>query len=302
MWRVSTCMLAVLWAALAAAQAEVNVKNDDTHVTVASGSRELFRYKYAGVPFKPYVPELRTPGGVNVLLDAPHDHLHHHGLMFALAVDGVDFWSELDTCGRQVRRRFEAGVAGGLIENLAWVTPDGKELLRERRQVAAAIDSGTDATVLTWRSRLDVPPGKGQVALSGSHYFGLGMRFVEAMNGNGEFLTSTGEAGEIVRGEERNVPADWCAYVSSIDGRPVTAAMFSAPANPRHPAVWFTMPVPFAYLSATLNLHNEPITLKEGESLDVCYGVALWDGRQDAAAIQGGYARWLAATGTAARK
>lgn len=293
MWRVSIGMLAVLWAALAAAEAEVNVKNDDTHVTIASGDRELIRYKFAGVPFKPYVQELRTPGGINVLLDAPHDHLHHHGLMFALAVDGVDFWSELDACGRQIHRAFEAGAAGGLVENLDWVTPEGKELLHEQRQVTAGIDSDTGATMLTWRARLDVPPDKGQVALSGDHYFGLGLRFVEAMNGNGKFLTSTGEAGEVVRGEERNVPADWCAYASAIDGKDVTVAMFSARANPRHPAVWFTMPVPFAYLSATLNLHKEPMTLEAGAPLEVCYGVALWDGRQNQEAIQGAYGRWL---------
>ena len=63
-------------------------------------------YRYGDVPFKPYVKELFTMGGLNVLLDAPHDHLHHHGLMFAVAVDGVNFWEESPRAGRQKHVRF----------------------------------------------------------------------------------------------------------------------------------------------------------------------------------------------------
>ncbi len=43
---------------------------------------------------KPYVDQLLSPAGVQVLRDSPSDHKHHHGLMYALEVDKVNFWEE----------------------------------------------------------------------------------------------------------------------------------------------------------------------------------------------------------------
>ena len=64
-------------------------------------------YKHDQVPFKPYLRELYTPKGVNVLRNAPPDHQHHHALMFAVAADGVNFWEEAAGAGRQVEQRFD---------------------------------------------------------------------------------------------------------------------------------------------------------------------------------------------------
>ncbi|MHC4656117.1 MAG: DUF6807 family protein, partial [Planctomycetota bacterium] len=58
------------------------------------------------VPFKPYVQQLFSPAGVNILRDAPADHLHHHALMFAVKVNGVNFWEETPTAGKQLHKFF----------------------------------------------------------------------------------------------------------------------------------------------------------------------------------------------------
>ena len=59
----------------------------------------LFVYAFAANQFKPYVRELYTLRGENVLRDAPPDHLHHHGLMYAIRLNGVNFWEERDSPG-----------------------------------------------------------------------------------------------------------------------------------------------------------------------------------------------------------
>ena len=41
--------------------------------------------------FKPYVRELYSLNGVNLLRDAPADHLHHHGLMYTIRVNDLNF-------------------------------------------------------------------------------------------------------------------------------------------------------------------------------------------------------------------
>ena len=84
----------------------------------------------------------------------------------------------------------------------------------------------------------------------------------------------------------------WCAYTAMADGKPVTAVLFEGPGNPR-PVLWFTMAKPFAYLSATLNLHREPLVVEAGKPLTLTYGVAVWDGKVKAEEIEKLYARWL---------
>ena len=60
------------------------------------------------------------------------------------------------------------------------------------------------------------------------------------------------------------------------------------------------MAQPFAYLSATLNTAKEPIAVKAGKPLDLCYGVALWDDEVDRATVEKLYQRWLVLSVTSA--
>jgi hypothetical protein len=258
---------------------------DANSLFVNAGVVEIAEYRYGDVPFKPYIKELFTPSGLNVLLDAPHDHLHHHGLMFAVAVDGVDFWAETPTAGRQEHRRFAqlmedtSGQVPGVVflERLDWISPNGEKLLAEQRSIAVTRPIDPGGTMLIWASQLAAPTGKKSVTLTGSHYFGLGLRFIRAMDARGTFRNADNKPGTVYRGQERLVRSNWCAYTAHVDGDDVTVAMFGHPDNPRHPTTWFTMAKPFAYLSATLGLHEEPLEIVEGSPVTLRYAVMLWD-------------------------
>jgi hypothetical protein len=139
---------------------------------------------------------------------------------------------------------------------------------------------------------LATPPGRASVSLSGAHYHGLGMRFIDAMNAVGQFRNSEGTAGEIFRGEERLTPAAWCSYTAEVNRQLLTVAMFGRPENARSPTIWFTMAKPFAYLSATLNLHKEFLTLNEGKPCRLRYLVAIWDGNANEVQINSLYQWW----------
>jgi hypothetical protein len=146
--------------------------------------------------------------------------------------------------------------------------------------------------MLMWESRLAVPTGKETVTLTGSHYFGLGLRFIRAMDAKGAFRNAGDKPGSVFRGEERLVRSDWCAYTAQADGEDVTVAMFGHPDNPRHPTTWFTMAKPFAYLSATLGLHEKPLEIAEGRLLRLRYAVVLWDRRVEPEEIDRLYLQW----------
>ncbi len=277
------------------------IRTDRQRVSVAAEGQPVLVYRFGDVPAKPYVQELYTPGGINLLRDAPKDHLHHHGLMLGVSVDGISFWHEGAGTGRQRHEGFETQRAetrngrGRAVfgQSLQWLTPQSDEpLLSERRTVDVFRAAAVSATLLTWETRLTAPEGRKRV-LGGAHYYGLGMRFVEAMDRDGQMLNATGREGESVRGSERLVDARWVAYTAAVEGKPVTAALFDHPDNPRHPARMFTMKAPFAYLSATMNVGEEPLAIEPGQALHLRYGVAVCDGHLEAKQVEQLYQQWL---------
>ncbi len=279
-----------------ASDQSLQLTTDANSVWILDGKAPILQYRYNDVPFKPYMRELYTPKGVNFLLDAPSDHLHHHALMYAVAVDGVNFWEETPGSGYQVHDKLDnvrVYSRGGATyaefgEKVRWMpSRDGPSSVLENRQVRVCRIPSVNATIVTWRSALGAPQ---DVTLSGSHYFGLGLRFVRSMDGS-EFFNADGKEGTVFRGEERLVQSNWCAYMAAVDGKPVTVAMFGHPANPR-PTTWFTMAKPFAYLSATLNLHAEPLVVHAGKTFGVQYAVAAWDGKVGPEQIDAVY-RWF---------
>ena len=148
-------------------------------------------------------------------------------------------------------------------QTINWVNTQSEVLAVESREITAHLGAIESASLLTWATTLTPTEAKPEVELWGRHYFGLGMRFVESMDTGATFVTPSHEAGTTVRGSEKLTRATWCAVHGKADGKPVTIAMFDAPDNPRHPATWFTMNVPFAYLSATLDLDQDVGLSKE---------------------------------------
>lgn len=289
-------------ASSAFAQNPLRITRGADTLSICEGDRVLACYRYDNVPFKPCVQQLFSPQGVNILRDSPADHKHHHALMFAVAVDGLNFWEEQKEPGSEVHRSFSDVKIGDsndaprnrFTEQLDWINPRSKELLlKEDRTIKIQRIRGVDVTLLSWQSSLSVPPGKDSVVLSGSHYFGLGMRFVESMDKDGQFRNSEGKTGEIVRGDERLTPANWCAYSAEANGKLVTVAMFGHPQNVRGPTSWFTMTKPFAYLSATMNLHKQPLKVASDKPLVLRYAVALWDGAVPDEQIDRVYRQWV---------
>jgi len=280
----------------------LQIQQDATSVIVTDGQQLILKYRYGDAPFKPYIKELCTPSGVQVLRDSPSDHVHHRGLMYGIFANGIDFWSETPQCGKQVNVGLEAigsepkdGVAGCRITQcLRWLPPQAERpLLVERRLLQVHCGGDLKATLLTWRTELQPGEGVDGVKLTGNHYDGLGIRFIQSMDQVGQFQYASGTAGEIVRGTERVTADKWAAYTAPADGKTVTVAIFDDPPNARHPAGMFTMLQPFSYLSATSNIWKTPLDLAQGQSLALRYGVAVWDGEVGQEQIETLYQRWL---------
>ncbi len=281
---------------------DYRIQSENMTVVLYFNDRKLLLYTWVDTLFKPYVKELFTPAGLNVLLDSPNDHKHHHGLMLAYKVDGINYWEETENSGRQKSLEISeiysssestSGEAG-FSTTIHWIDPkDGAIVLKENRTIRGAFCPRLEANLFDWQSRILISDSKSRVQLAGAHYNGLGLRFVRSMDNAGRFVTAENKKGEIFRGQERLIPDRWCVYLSQVGNKKVTIAMFAAPGNPRGLTTWFTMKEPFAYLSATMRLHENPMTLLTGEILLLRYGVALWDGHMDTRQIEEAYQYWI---------
>jgi hypothetical protein len=277
--------------------AGLSVADDGTSLTVRHHQAVVIRYRYGAKLFKPYVAELRLPDGRNLLRDSPADHIHHHALMFAWNVDGVEFWGEAGQVGRQVHRAFKGLKPGAtsdravIVESLDWVGPDGKTvLLREHRTITTYADSTPADRLIAWQSDLVGADPKRDVTITGRSYLGLGARFRVPMDRGARFATAKGQTDvKRVNGSK----ARWCAITGNVEpDKPITFAMLDDPKNPRHPAKWFAMNKPFAYLSATIGLEGKPFVLKAGQHLVVRYGVAAWARPAGPERVEHAYRAW----------
>ncbi len=260
---------------------------------VKSGSQPLCAYTFAPEQIKPYVRELAPLGGENILRDSPFDHKHHHGLMFAIKVNGVNFWEETPGCGHQkpvgrpttmmgadrirhlqavmIRQRFDwVTEADARLEN-----SEPAALLIVDRSLSLALDESTPEVALIWQSEFKVGQSVTEVELGGANYFGLGMRFRQDLDP----LATHWIAGNHpdVTGTKLNVtPGAWGAVTFDVPGKPATVAIFPSPRNPGGETHFFSMKRPFAYLSATAGLDRKPLKFKASDTFKFEYVVAIY--------------------------
>ncbi len=276
--------------------------------TVFRGDKKLLVYRSDPRQFKPYVKELCTIRGDNLLRDAPADHLHHHGLMYAVRVNGVNFWEEISGSGVEKpvetpQPELGAGTDGlpqvTIRQTLHWLAapdaflPDSPKwaFLIERRTLVLAVNESKDEVTLRWKSQFEVGGKTNTIILAGSSYFGLGARFLEELDPIAAHVNSEGSP-DLTGTRQDVAPHDWCAVVFDRPTAPATFALFGHPANTRGQATFFTMKRPFAYLSATQRLDQEPLIYHAGDKFQVEYLVTLYPAVKSPAFLSARAADW----------
>jgi hypothetical protein len=270
--------------------------------------QKILVYAFATNQFKPYVRELYNLRGENVTRDAPPDHLHHHGLMYAVYVNGINFWEERGTPGveRQVRRSFETATMEfnglpmatftGLIQ---WLSPSNQPtsdpaaaaVLNERRRLTVTVDDKNQEVALRWDSEFQVGPNTGKVSIHGPNYNGLGMRLPESFNHVAKFQNSA-DLPYTGKNTQNVIPARWTSVSGQMDGRDVMLVMFGLPTNARGDTAFYTMLDPFTYLSATQALDKQPLEYAAGDKFSLSYLLTVYSANKTREFIQSRCERW----------
>ena len=275
---------------------------------VRLGERRLLVYSFATNQFKPYVRELWSLQGANVLRDAPADHLHHHGLMYAIRPNGVNFWEERDQPGvekpirfldRQAGRDAQGRPKASFTQLIDWVASSNRwaadsesmALLVERRTITLTVDEPSGEVAVRWQGRFQAGHGADRVKLQGSVYNGLGLRLPQSFDLVAHHFNSESTPG---LGTQKSdiTPARWSAVTHEIQGRDHTLVLMGQPAN-AGVTHFFTMLKPFTYLSVTQNLEKAPLEYNRGDPFELDYLLLVYPDKRPAEQIEARHGRWL---------
>ena len=283
----------------------VNKKQGELEIQYRN--QRLLVYAFSPGQFKPYVRELYTLHGENVLRDAPSDHLHHHGLMYAVKVNGENFWEEADKPGveksinlfeHKIGKSATGQPQAEFTQLIHWLTftnrnvvdSDRAALMIETRRLTLTVDETNQEVALEWRSQFQVGDKVEKLKLHGTQYNGLGFRMPKSCDLVAHFQNS--KQASYPGADSRDViAANWSSVSGPIDGQNVMAVLFSGGANAGTNR-FFSLAKPFAYLSATQGLDLQPIEVSAGDHWVLSYLLTVYPQQKSREFIEQRYSQW----------
>jgi hypothetical protein len=286
---------------------ESSVRSNDGVLELRYQGRRILVYAFATNQFKPYVRELYTLAGDNVLLDSPPDHAHHHGLMYAIRVNGVNFWEEREApgwerpvqlLGPQISRSSDGLPQASFTQFIHWVADPDRAvadsasiaLMVERRTLTVTVNEKTSEVALGWHADFELGRSVSKVTLAGANYHGLGLRLPPPFNKvaqheNSERTPYSNPGGQVT-------PARWSSVSHTLGEHDVTLAIFGRPSAGRGLPFFFTMVQPFTYLSVTQGLDKTTVDYAQGEKFSLEYLLVVYAGRKNGEFLDQRYQRW----------
>jgi hypothetical protein len=275
-------------------------QQDSGKVDVLIEGQPFTTYHFEGYK-KPIFFPLRAASGTVVTRGYPmipdlpgetKDHPHHKGLWFTHGeVNGVDYWSESDKTGKIVHRKFHLlksdPKVGVLKSENDWITPEGKVILKEVREVK--IHNQPGIRMMDFDVRLAAVNGAVKFGDTKEGSFGIRLAQPFSDKDGGRMENSRGGVGQ-----DRcwGKPAEWVDYSTKIKGETVGVAIFDHPSSFRHPTHWHAR----GYCLFAVNpfglhdFYNDKTkdgshTLKNGESINFRYRVYIHPGNAQEAKI-----------------
>lgn len=250
--------------------------------------RELTRYHFGASLKRPFVFPVLGPSGISLTrMGHPHDpdsHKHHYSFWVAHSnVNGVDFWSE--TGAGSIAHRRTAALEDGddccySVSQNDWIDAQMQVLLHETRRISVYPLENKE-----WMLILDLEftPDKMDITF-GADGFGLAsVRVAKTLGVN--------DGGGVIRNAEGGVNEEaifrkktkWVDYSGRIVHETVEGiTLFDHPKNLNYPAPFHVRND--GWMGAFLSFDN-PITLKQGETLNLRYGLYVHAGMPSLDAI-----------------
>jgi hypothetical protein len=291
-------VLVLAWISLPAARAEVSVEESPKGAVVKIDGQVFTEYVVRDVQ-KPILWPVNGPGGKPVTQVRPKDHVHHGSIWFTHGdINGIDFWSEKPTAGKEVHRQFvklQGGATGTIIACNDWISSDGRKELEDQR----VLGFGGDDKVRWIDIQITLKASERPLHFGDTKEGSMGVRVAETIRVDakqgGRIVNSRGKVNADAWGQR----AEWVDYVGPVDGETLGIAFFNHPSSFRFPTPWHVRTYglyaanPFGVKSfpGTKDEAELP-TLAQGESLVLRYRILLHRGSTEEAKIAEAYGEY----------
>ncbi len=301
---------------------EVSVNDGAKRVDITIDGKPFTSYIWPTTIKKPVLYPVRTARGTLVTRGFPLDprkgervdHPHHIGLWLNHGdVNGLDFWnnsdaipaaqaSKMGTIVHQKVTHAKSGAdKGELTVETAWMTPDNHPLIKETTEFT--FRGGADSRTIDRVTTLTALEQK--VVFKDSKEGMLGMRMTRALEQPADkaevftdaagkatpvpVLDNTGVTGNYISSEGKkgdavwSTRAKWTMLGGTVEGEPVTVAIFDHPSNVGYPTHWHARGYGlFAANPLGDKQFNEPnafdFTLAPGTSVTFRYRIVILGG------------------------
>jgi hypothetical protein len=186
-------------------------------------------------------------------------------------------------------------VVGRLVAKTDWITPDGKKIAEDTRDVRVwAVQNGT-----LMDFEIAVKAVGGPLVWGDTKEGTFAIRMADPLRANagkgktaeGRIVNSRGDT----QGDTWGKAAAWCDYYGPLEGEIVGVAIFDHPGNLRHPTTWHVRDYglfavnPFGLHDFDPALKNNPRagehTTPEGETTTFRYRLFFHEGDPEAAGV-----------------
>jgi len=260
-----------------------------------AGGDDLWRFQHD--PSRPhtYFHPLALPGTASLTVDAPADHVHHHGLWFSWKyINGVNYWEH--AAGRDHpagRTSFErlvtelrADHSARIRMQVLYTSPAGERVLAESREIEVSSPAVDGSYVIDWTGRftalaeevvLDRTPLPGEPGgkVYGG-YAGLSVRLAQLEN-----RAAVTSEGVVTFNEQDRFRGRASAfdYQGEIGGITVGITVLDHPDNLNAPSPWYAIRTGnMSYFTPAVICYG-PHTMRRGDGFTLRYSVVVHPGR-----------------------
>lgn len=272
---------------------------DEKNVSISIDGEYFTTYSYTDKINKPFIGKIKAKKKDGSEVDflrldlTAEEHPHQRALFVGIGdINGVDFWNEYGTWGRQLHQEFEELTSGPVFGKVSakntWKDTEGKPYIDEIRtykiydqcECFRCVDVELKFTA-TYEAVVF-----GQTKEAGP----LGVRLSETLNGDhgGVIRNSYGAIGEK---ECWSKSAHWCDYYNDVDGEVFGVSIFDNPSNILYPTAFHVREYG---LFAPNNLYfKSDVKIAKGDSVTYKFRVVFHKGDTDVAGIENAYMNYL---------
>ena len=224
--------------------------------------------------------------------DSPPDHIWHRSLWYACGdLNGVDFYLENGGEGRTVHQNFSdlfsGPVFGGFRQELSWLSPDWKRMIKDERRFMMYRRKGVERVfdIEATFTAVDEPMTFGQTNENALPLI-RAADLIDEWDG-GQITLEGGIVGGTDGVGKR---AKWADYSGPLIRKPGKEpewwgiAMLDHPSNRNHPNAWFARS--YGPLGTNPPFFDGPLTLQPGESWRLRHRIVVHDGRADVSNLE----------------